>query len=608
MVIFMLLFYLKAYPDETLCSLLYRTAKENLMDNLNWIFFNFSQYSKNNIHTNEVNWLTGEKLKKMAEFLSITNETAKLLTFRFTLEELDLHYNNISKNAWFLYSKARCCPQCLKEQLYYRKRWSSSHSLICTKHKIFLVEECSNCKKQFDIRDIINDRCQKCKIQIINQTGTKVRDIQMEKYQNIIDEILTEKDFSYNHLWIKNSKDFLITLEFIACWAARLINLQKFSIKEYKFEYNGKALERNHLKNAKTIIQSTCIYFFAFEIIDNWPNGFNKFLELAEIENKPLFRYFLKYVIPSLHGKALWPISKALTNYLTHFKMSYPNETVFITSDEIKHLNKKFNASILNSYEFELQQFKYQGVVFTFINTKEFNTFIKTYENSLTKEELRFRWGTSAKSTSSILQNELIENVITLTSGSIIQWVIPKESIESVELYLRLISKPLIDKAFTLNQAFEWIGPENSHLLLSGIINKKIGIQWTEGNFAGCMVARKEVYNYMKEQILIKGGKDQYISFKDMTFLLGIKKSDLVYWLNTKRFGTVQTNYPEFINPEQYYYFSEKYITTLELSILLNLSMKQVLKKQSIGHFPVVAGPKLSDGKRILYDRIKIFS
>lgn len=607
MVMFMLLFYIKPYPDETLSSFLYRTAKENLMDNLSWILNNYAKYSAEDIHINEVNWLRGKKLSKIADFLSITKEAAKSLTFCFALDNLELGFNNIAKNPWFSYSRIRCCTQCLKDNLYYRMSWSSSHSLICVKHKVLLMDHCRKCNKQLDLKDIIEDKCQKCKLQISDQCGKVVKSQQLEKYQKIIDNIFSEKEFSYSHPWIKNKKDFLSVLEFLACWSARLVNPTHLFLKEFSVDYDGKILERNHLKNAKTISQATCIYFFAFQIIDEWPTRFHEFLQFAEIENKPLYSYFLKNIIPGLNGTNLWSISKELTNYLTHFKMSLPKETKYITSDEIKYFNKKFNAAILHSSELKQENFEYQGILFTFINTTEIKTFFKRFENSLTKEELREIWDTSAKSTFSILQSKIIDNVISFTSGSVSNWVIPLESINVLETLLKSISQPLVEPSITLNHAFEWIGPENSHLLLSGIANKKLRFQWMGENLGKCRVLKKEVYQCMKEQILNKVKKHGRISLKDVTFILGIKKSDLNYWLNTRCFGTFQNFEQDFIRWEQYLYFAENYITSLELTMILNLSMKQILKKQSLGQFPVVSGPKLNDGKRILYDRKKIF-
>lgn len=599
----MLLFYVKPYPDETLCSFLLRTAKENLMDNLNWILINFSTFAKDSTYLNEVNWLSGERLIKMANFLSITHETAESLTFRYTLKKLDLNYNNSAKNPWFLYSRVRCCPQCIKDKAYYRKKWSSSHSLICLDHKVFLIEKCSDCKKQFDIQDIINDKCKRCNKTISSSNSKKAQNLLLELYQNIIDDIFNEKSFSYEHPWIQNSTDFFRTLEFIACWAARLFNYIDLSNHEFSMKYDGKILERNHLKNAKSVEQATCIYYFAFQVIDNWPTGFYKFLESAESGKKPLYSYFLRNIIPALKDTSLWPISRELTNYIVFLKMKIPRENQFIRSDEIKNINQKFNASILHSKELHILKLEYYGTLFTFINEKEAKAFFRRFENSITKEELRERWGTSAKSTYSILKNNLIDNTINFSSGSVSSWVIPQESIESIETYLVSISRHIKELAITLGLAFQWIGPENSHILIRGILNKDIQFQWSGGKLGDCLVIKKEVYLYMKEELLKQCKNIGFISLKDLTFILGVKKSDLDYWISTQRFGINQSRSLNVIPLDQYLYFAEKYITTLELAMILNLSIKQILKKQSNGQLPVVSGPKVNDGKRILYDR-----
>ncbi len=54
--------------------------------------------------------------------------------------------------------------------------------------------------------------------------------------------------------------------------------------------------------------------------------------------------------------------------------------------------------------------------------------------------------------------------------------------------------------------------------------------------------------------------------------------------------------------------FQSGYLTTMELSFLTGIPMKTILKKVSIGRLPIISGPKLNDGQRILFEKKKIMS
>lgn len=602
----MLLFFEKPYQDESLCSLLFRTAQLNLMDNLCWIFSNFIEFSNLHIISNEVNWISDEKLEKMAEFLSISNQKAHCLTFNSTLNHNKLERKSIEKNPWFLYSRTKCCPLCLREQIYHRKVWSSTYSLICTRHNSCLIDRCPECNNYYDIQSIMNNKCKNCNHKI-STCAPKTNSIatNLTKYQTIIDNFVYNSHFEYSHTWINNSQCFIESIEFIGNWIARLLPNEELNLEEFEIIYDGKAVERNHLKNAKTIEQATCIYSYAFKILENWPNAFYNLLAKAEQQNNSIYNYFLEIIIPKLNGTQLWQISKELTNFITNIKMGILKNQ-YIRSDEVKFINKKFNAGILHFNELQSVSYVYNDIFFSFVNLDKLQSFFNKYENSLTKEELKEKWGTSSTATYTILQNNLIKNVISFTNGSANNWVIPQVSIKSFEVCLYSLSQTLVKPEVTLNYAFQWVGPEKSHVLLTGVLDHKISFQWTSNKLGECLVSKKDVFQYLKEYLLNKGNKSGFISLKDVTFLLGVRKSDIFYWLETHRFGKIEKGNPNNLSLKQYSFFNENYITSFELTIILNLNIKQILKKKSLGQFPEVAGPLLNDGRKVLYNRKKL--
>jgi hypothetical protein len=62
-------------------------------------------------------------------------------------------------------------------------------------------------------------------------------------------------------------------------------------------------------------------------------------------------------------------------------------------------------------------------------------------------------------------------------------------------------------------------------------------------------------------------------SIRDLVFMLGVKKSDIKYWVDTGRFGKSKNSY-ENINAEFFLKFFNEYITTYELSLHLDITSK----------------------------------
>lgn len=599
----MLLFFKKPKPDESLSSLLYRTAKENLMSNLSWILINFSNYAGCNIITNEVNWLKEQKLKKIADFLSLSYLEAKNLTFIPTLQKLNLDYKSIEKNPWFLYSRVRCCTICLREHLYHKKTWSSTHSLICSKHKVFLIDRCHNCNKNIDIKSIINNKCQSCNTSINGHIPIEVNTTSLIEYQEIIDNAIIGSAFNFQHEWIKDSSTFLKAIEFLGNWAVRILNPENFNEAGLPFTYDGMGSERNYLKNAKYLEQSMCIYNFAFGLIKNWPFEFYNFLNQAEEINNHPFKYFTYNVLPCLYGTELSFISKEFTNYIASKKLNLSQANEYIRTDQIKYINNKFNASVLNSKLLKLYKKQYLDNEISLVRLHEIKCCLKELENSLTKEELRARWLTSSRTTLSILKNNIIKDVYYYRSGSSKNWVIPNKSIEAFEAKLLFLSTPISVQGMSLKQAFEWIGPDNGFILLVGILKRKVKITLNNDQLSNSSVCRLDTFWYVKDILVKKSIKTGTISLRNLTFITGVKKSDIIHWIKTGRFGLFDRANSEEIPLENYLLFAKKYITTLEIALANSLSIKQVLKRHSLGKIPSVSGPQHNDGNRLLFVR-----
>lgn len=597
-----MLFYPKPYSQETLLSFIYRVAREHEMSNLDWIFELIEKKLSINLVPERVNWLKGDELESVAEFLGITFEEAEKLTVYRHFERQHIEVRKESKNIWFLYKKTRFCPLCLKEGGYQRKSWINCHSIMCVEHCTLLLDSCNYCGNIPNTKSIIQDECTNCYNKLSNSPLKQKFPNKLIEYQQIMNQILEKNKLVLIHAWIENSATYLKALDYIALWAAKMIPTEDFSLPKYNMYFTGNILERNHLRNYRSIEQATCIYSYVFNIINNWPDEFKEFIKKAETHNEKSFRSFIRYGIPRIINTPLWEVSKFFTNYVAIEKENLPGNQ-YLRADEVRFMYPRFNGSITNSSLIKSNKLRILNSNLTVINNDELESFMNQFENSYTKEELREIWGTSAKATLAILKDGHIEGAFWFKSGSAYNWVIPKSSICFFEKKIKHGSTKNIDYPTSLNQAAEWIGPDKAHLLIRNILKGSIKYAYSSNEFSDLILDKRNLYFQIREEIIKSSEKTEVISFRDVSFLLGIKKSDIQYWIKSGRFGEFDHDITNVIPFKNFMHFHEKFITTLELAIKLNLQIKQVIKKYTLGKLISISGPQFKDGKRLLFLR-----
>lgn len=597
----MLLFFPKPYPQETLLGFIYRVAKEHEMCNLDWIFNLILREISINLKPEEVNWLKGDELKSVAKFIGITLKEAEDLTVCKYFERYHLDVRSESKNTVFLYKKTRFCPLCLKEGVYQRKSWISCHSILCSDHNIILVDFCNICKNILNTKSIVQDECQYCNNKLSNSPFKEKFPNHFIEYQQVMNQILEQNSLILTHPWIEDARTYVQTLDYLALWVAKMTPEDDISLIEYGMHFTRKVLERNHLKNYRSIEQAACLYSFVFKILKNWPSEFNKFIRKAEQQDENPYKSFVKYGIKRTINTPLWPISMSFTNYLAKEKYNLPGNQ-YVRSDEIKFLFPNFNGGIVNSTQVKSRKISTFNFDINVIDREELEGFMNQFENSYTKEELRSLWGTSSKSTFAILSDGLIEDAFCFKSGSAYTWVIPKSSTLNFAKGLKRLSTTNISTPISLNHATEWIGPDKADLLVRKMLNSSIKLIYKD-KLSDTLLDKKDTYYEIKEEIIKRSKESKVISYRDVTFILGVKQSDIQHWVDNGRFGEVVCNVTSSIPIQNFLDFHEKFITTLELAFKLNLKIKQVNKRFAIGKMISVSGPQFNDGKRLLFLR-----
>lgn len=414
----MLLFYPKPYSQETLLSFIYRVAKEHEMANLDWIFDLIEKECSIKVTPERVNWLNGVELETISKFLGVQSEEAKKLTVYKYFQMWNIEIKNESKNILFLYKKTRYCPMCLKERVYQRTSWIDCHSTLCLKHGLLLMDSCHNCNNIPNTKSIILDECLKCNTKLSSSTKKINIPSYFSEYQFILDNILEENKLYLSNTWIDAPSTFINTLDFLALWVVKTIPAEDLTIPITDLKFGGSILERNHLKNYRSIQQTACLYGYVFELIKNWPFSFNVFLKEAEKHNPTTFYSLLRHGIPKLINTSLWNISKAFTHYIAKEKLKLMGED-FFRSDELKYIYPKFNGNIVNSNQVRHFKFQYLKTEVNIINKLDLDNFMDTYRESYSKEDFQEVWGTSPKATNVLLNSDLFENAFCYQSGSI---------------------------------------------------------------------------------------------------------------------------------------------------------------------------------------------
>ena len=206
---------------------------------------------------------------------------------------------------------------------------------------------------------------------------------------------------------------------------------------------------------------------------------------------------------------------------------------------------------------------------------------------------MRVHWGTSSRATTSILKSGLLKNVISYQSGSANTWLIPTSSVVALEQRIYEKCTSIIkEEAISLSKAFEWVGPDNANLIIKGILTGKIKVQFTD-KFSETIIAKRDCYYFSREDLIAKSKKLGYFIWRDLVFILGVKKSDLDYWFDTGRFGKSISIHQ--LTESSVIKFLNDYITTYELSMYLEIPVKKLLKRHQSGYFNSYSGPSYND-------------
>ncbi|MEI4771426.1 TniQ family protein [Psychrobacillus sp. FJAT-51614] len=210
---------------ETLSSYLFRIYKKNYHDNPYGI--TDQPITKHELNANQI---------KEESCLELSILTGK--EFLFQHSYLTLNVSKDKENVFFLKTRTKCCPICLDEQIHQSFTWGINLMNVCTKHQVFLLNECTSCKKIITINSIFKNECSGCD-QILSEMVTEsVTDHYILKSQKELAELLLGNKGRY--LGLFEIEDLLIVL---SAFAQLFHGFHSFTQKNaalYKIEYTNK--------------------------------------------------------------------------------------------------------------------------------------------------------------------------------------------------------------------------------------------------------------------------------------------------------------------------------------------------------------------------------
>jgi hypothetical protein len=597
----LLLFYLKPFHYESLTGLFYRTAKENRMDNLSWIKDNFFEFSGHKLNDNFINWGDPKVIGDISRFLEIDLEVSKKMTFTYLLDahnlKVDTSKNKI-KCPWFLYKTTKVCPECVKESPYHRMHWSFTYSAICSKHKILLKDKCQSCNRDFTIKSVINDKCI-CGMSISSTKSESVYSPLLLEYQTEIDKFFKYDTTVYINDWISNSTVFFNSLEFLATWIPQTID-NDYILSIENIKYSGNAVARTRLKKSKTLIQAIPLYLHSFKILKEWPTQFYEYINLIKDEgNSDKFRIFYN-TLNKFIGTNLEPIYSEFMNYIIKNQLHDENPDQIASLKQACLLTKLKEDTLKKSDFFNQYKCTFKEIEFFFINKKDIQSWLFQYNETISKEELRHIWGTSSKVTFNILSNSILKPVINLQMGSVQKWEIPRKALQTFNLKLQERSTVINGSEILLNKAFQWVGVNNSFIVIQAMLTGILPFELNSEKFGNTLISKKILFKATRKITLSIAKKNSFISIQDATFLLGVKKSDIEYWIITKR---LDKNCDTTLTYKSFKRFESKFFTTFQLSYIKRLNIKSIIKKAGNKKLEIVAGPSLNDGQRLLFKK-----
>jgi len=206
------------YLDETLTSYFLRLSAQLLIAplDLRKELALFTLLGSNQCYYIDLDWPHKLDLSILAKSLGKkSNALYDLIMWRLasrlSIPNYDQKYSprKDTYRFWFFHPFTKFCPECLKENLYYRLSWKLSPVSVCDKHRNFLLDYCTECGNKISLYKLSK---KKSRLDNIDGLSEMVfcpncrSDLRMQKNNQVPSEWLAANRFLINKLWVNSRK------------------------------------------------------------------------------------------------------------------------------------------------------------------------------------------------------------------------------------------------------------------------------------------------------------------------------------------------------------------------------------------------------------------
>jgi TniQ len=601
----MFLFYPKPYQDESLAGYLYRFADENFMDQLTWILINYRETYGSSIRNDDLNWLTQSHINNLEGLLKLPSGKVYDMIYNGFSTKFHIPLGNELKSSWFMHHTTKVCPLCLRDKKYHRIYWSLTHLTSCPDHSVLLIDTCKYCGRKFRPRDVVLCKCKCGKYIDTADNIIPITDTTITQHQETIMSVFHGPFIQIND-WITNPQLYFEAIEKLASWIAILIPpesirpIQEISIQT---EINT----RYRLKRTKSWDEALVVYTHAHKILSNWPLGYYDFLNYIEKSSSvSKAKSFATRILQKLISTPFEPFYREFNTYISRQLLNNETDKLISLTEAKSITNLSSNILLSDSSLFKTFEYIFNKNILQLVSLNDVDVWQATYNEGYTQEDLCEKWGFGKKVIQTLIKENFFKEIYKKTKGGLSIWMISRKSIEDITDLIQVNSRSIDvsnKELCSFSQLVHLMGLEITGHVFNWILYGKVDYFANGDKISELLFNKRQITLKIKEYYINLAKGSGWISSKHLSIILGVKPKDIEYWIRTGRFGEGPVDENNGIPFNSYNFFTDNYVTTQQIVEITGLSSKTILKKHQIGKIKAIAGPKLNDGKRLLFNK-----
>ncbi len=270
-----LLIRIKPYHDESIEGFCYRLMLANGYSTPRSVLpllekININHYSSN---------IFQDFIADLSKKTEIDQELLFILTVKKYCETMKIQDYLTSELYKFLrHKQVKFCPLCLSEGFYHKLSWDFTLTAACTKHEVYLLEKCPECRKRISLTNFFKGFC-KCGASLKSMIPKKVtnyEELEVQKYLSNLLNCSTEQQSIFEE---NNPALELPIQDFVRLFQVFNTILSRYptaTFNEGRISYGKNLCTEGILK----------LYTICRKLIYKWPDNFYKYLNEYRVTYK----------------------------------------------------------------------------------------------------------------------------------------------------------------------------------------------------------------------------------------------------------------------------------------------------------------------------------